>query len=277
MKNRFNIKEYLGTKELYGKMLRYGVPISAQSLIAVGMNMIDTVMLSHMGDAQISAASLAGQYTTLFLICAMGLGMGASVLTTRYWGMHDLSDLKKAVTIMLRWELILAGIFTVIGLFFPAKIMNIFTREQRIIQYGAVYLNWMLPIYFCMAISQGCIIVLRSAGLLSVPLWISAAALGVNVGFNWVLINGNLGAPRMEIAGAALATTIAWLFELVLVFMYFGAGEQCGIYGYGAHGTDFRGSQLRDYGGAAVEYGSASRNRRSQRYHYRTHHGRGGL
>lgn len=221
MQNRFNIKEYLGTKELYGKMLRYGVPISAQSLIAVGMNMIDTVMLSHMGDAQISAASLAGQYTTLFLICAMGLGMGASVLTTRYWGMHDLSDLKKAVTIMLRWELILAGIFTVIGLFFPAGIMNIFTREQRIIQYGAVYLNWMLPIYFCMAISQGCIIVLRSAGLLSVPLWISAAALGVNVGFNWVLINGNLGAPRMEIAGAALATTIAWLFELVLVFVYF--------------------------------------------------------
>ena len=221
MENRFNFKDYLGTKELYGKMLRYGVPISAQSLIAVGMNMIDTVMLSHMGDAQISAASLAGQYTTLFLICAMGLGMGASVLTTRYWGMHDVSDLKKAVTIMLRWELVLAAVFTVIGILFPTGIMKIFTKEPAIIAYGARYLKWLLPIYLCMSISQGCIIVLRSAGLLNVPLWISAAALGVNACFNWIFINGNWGAPRMEIAGAALATTIAWLFELAVVVVYF--------------------------------------------------------
>ena len=226
MEKRFSIRDYLGTKELYLQMLRLGLPISIQSLIAVGMNMIDTVMLGGMGDAQLSAASLAGQYTTLFLICAMGLGMGATVLTTRFYGSGDMHSLKKAVTIMLWCELAITVAFTAVAVLFPVGIMRIFTKDAAIIQYGTVYLNWLLPTYFAMAFSQGCTIVLRSAGELWVPLLTSAASLLVNMFFNWVFIFGNLGAPRMEIAGAALATTIAWVFQLLVICGYFFFAEK---------------------------------------------------
>ena len=43
----------------------------------------------------------------------------------------------------------------------------------------------------------------------------------INVFFNWVFIFGNLGAPRMEIAGAALGTLIARVFELVFICGFF--------------------------------------------------------
>lgn len=221
-----NWREYIGDRELYAKTVRLALPISAQSLIAVGMNMIDTVMLAKMGDAQISAASMAGQYVTLFLVCAMGLGLGASVLTNRYWGMGDRDDLKKAITIMLRWEMVVTAVFTLVGALFPWKIMRIFSSDFDTLQYGTQYLRWLLPAYFCMAYSQGCTIVLRSAGELSIPLIGSALALGVNVCLNWVFINGNLGAPRMEIAGAALATTIAWLVQLLFICGYFFFAER---------------------------------------------------
>ena len=69
---------------------------------------MDTVMLSSMGDAQLSASALGGQFINLFQIFCMGLGMGASVLTARYWGMKELDSLKKAVTIMLRLVLCLS-------------------------------------------------------------------------------------------------------------------------------------------------------------------------
>lgn len=226
MKKRFHWKDYVGDSELYRKIVRYALPISAQSVVAVGMNMIDTVMLAKMGDAQISAASLAGQYVTLFLVCAMGLGMGASVLTNRYWGMSDRHSLKQAVTVMLRWELLITAVFTAVGFLFPRGIMRVFSSDKEILRYGTQYLRWLLPAYFCMAYSQGCTIVLRSAGEMLLPLIGSVLALGVNAGLNWVFINGNLGAPRMEIAGAALATTIAWAVQLLFICGYFFFAER---------------------------------------------------
>lgn len=226
MRKGMNWSAYLGNRELYIKTIRLALPISAQSLVAVGMNMIDTIMLAKMGDAQISAASLAGQYVTLVLVFVMALGLGASVLTNRYWGMGDQGSLKQAVTVMLRCQLLITTVFTVIGWVFPRGIMRIFSSDGEIIEYGTQYLRWLVPAYVCMAYSQGCTIVLRSAGKLLVPLAGSVLALAVNVGLNWVLINGNLGAPSMEIAGAALATTLAWVVQLLFVCGYFFFAER---------------------------------------------------
>ena len=97
------LHEYGGDREFYGKVFRIAVPISLQQMITVGINLMDTIMLSSMGDAQLSASSLAGQFVNLFQICCMGIGMGASVLTARFWGLEDLPALRKAVTIMLRF------------------------------------------------------------------------------------------------------------------------------------------------------------------------------
>ena len=128
-----NIREYLGDKSLYKTMLKIAIPISAQSLITVGINLIDTMMLSSMGDAQLSASSLASQFITFFMICCMGIGMGASVLTNRYWGMKEIGSLKKALTIMMRFSFFFGALFTVVTILFPEKIMGIFSSDPEII------------------------------------------------------------------------------------------------------------------------------------------------
>ena len=79
-KSRLSV--FIGPRELYVQMLKLGVPVALQQLITVGINLMDTIMLSQMGDAQLSASSLAGQFINLFQIFCMGLGMGASVLTS---------------------------------------------------------------------------------------------------------------------------------------------------------------------------------------------------
>jgi len=215
------IKEYLGDKELYKKMIKIAVPISLQSLITVGINLMDTIMLSEMGDAQLSASSLAGQFINLFMIFCMGIGMGASVLTSRFWGMKDINSLKKAVTIMLRVCFVFSAVFTVMTIAAPRLIMLIYSNEADIIDYGIKYLYWMIPTYFCMGFSLTCTIVLRSVGQVRIPLICSVCAFFVNVFFNWVFIFGNLGAPRMEIEGAALGTLISRGFELMFICGYF--------------------------------------------------------
>ncbi|MBQ7921095.1 MAG: polysaccharide biosynthesis C-terminal domain-containing protein, partial [Clostridia bacterium] len=193
-------------------MAKIAIPISLQQLITVGINLMDTIMLSSMGDAQLSASTLAGQFITLFQICCMGIGMGASVLTSRFWGMKDYGSLKKAITIMLRFCLVFATVFTAATIAVPSLIMKLYTPEQEIITYGVTYLKWLIPTYYCMGLSLTCTIVLRSVGQVRIPLACSVIAFFVNVFFNWVFIFGNLGAPRMEIAGAALGTLIARVF-----------------------------------------------------------------
>ena len=221
MKKEWNLKEYLGDKELYLKMAKIAIPISLQSLITVGINLMDTIMLSKMGDAQISASSLAGQFINLFMICCMGIGMGASVLTSRFWGMQDKHSLKKTVTIMLRFVVVFASIFTAITIISPEWIMRIYSDEAPIITHGMTYLKWMIPTYICTGLSLTCTIVLRTVGQVRIPLYCSISAFFVNVFFNWVFIFGHLGAPRMEIGGAALGTLIARVFELCFICGYF--------------------------------------------------------
>lgn len=221
MASTATLKDFLGTKELYRKMVFIAIPISLQSLITVGINLMDTIMLSGMGDAQLSASSLAGQFINLFMICCMGIGMGASVMTSRFWGMEDIPSLRKSVTIMLRLCLAFASIFTVATLLVPAAIMAIYSPDPEIIRYGVIYLRWLLPTYFFTGLSLTCTIVLRTVGLVQIPLYTSIAAFFVNVFFNWVFIFGKLGAPRMEIAGAALGTLIARGFELCSICGYF--------------------------------------------------------
>lgn len=214
-------KDYLGDKQFYSQILKIAIPVSLQQLITVGINLMDTIMLSSMGDAQLSASSLAGQFINVFMICCMGLGMGASVLTARYWGMGEKNSLKQSVTLMLRFVLIFASLFTVATILSPELIMRIYTDEGEIIRYGVDYLRWLIPTYLCMGLSLTCTIVLRSVGQVKLPLFCSIAAFFVNVFFNWVFIFGELGAPRMEIAGAALGTLIARVFELVVICGFF--------------------------------------------------------
>ena len=216
-----DIRSYLGDKALYKQMFKIAVPVSLQSLITVGINLMDTIMLSEMGDAQLSASSLATQFINLFMICCMGIGMGASVLTSRYWGMKEIHSLKKAVTIMLRFVFIFSGVFTLATILAPAWIMKIYTPDTEIITHGITYLRWMIPTYICMGMTTTCTIVLRTVGQVRIPLACSICAFFVNVFSNWVFIFGHLGAPRMEIAGAALGTLIARIFELCFICGYF--------------------------------------------------------
>ena len=221
-----NWKEFLGDKTFYRQMFGIAIPVALQQLITVGINLMDTMMLSHMGDAQLSAASLAGQFVNMFHIFIMGVGMGASVLTARYWGMKDLLALRKTVTIMLRCCLAFATVFMVVTAFAPETVMRMYTPDEEIIRHGCRYLAYMVPCYLCMGLSITCTIVLRTVRQVKVPLLCTIFAFFINIFFNWVFIFGHLGAPRMEIAGAALGTLIARMFELVFICGYFFLRDQ---------------------------------------------------
>lgn len=93
------IKEYLGDRAFYRNTAVIAIPIALQSLITIGVNLVDNIMLGSLGEVPLSASALAVSFISFYNICCMGLGMGASVLVSRFWGMKDLDSLRKTITL----------------------------------------------------------------------------------------------------------------------------------------------------------------------------------
>ena len=207
-------------KAFYFKAAGIALPIAAQSLITIGVNIMDTIMVGDLGEVALSATSLANQFINIFHICCMGLGMGASVLTARFWGMKDLVSLRKTITIMLRICIALATAFALVTAVAPEFVMGIYSPEADIIEAGARYFNWSVASYWLLGMSLTMTIVLRSVGQAWLPLLTSIIAFFVNIGANYIFIFGKFGAPEMGVAGAALGTLIARAFEFIMIDGY---------------------------------------------------------
>ncbi len=213
-------------KGFYKKVFALALPIALQSMISIGVNMLDTIMVGKLGEVSLSATSLANQFISIYHILCMGLGMGASVLVSRYWGMREQEPekapeaLRKTICIVLRLTVGLAAGFALATLFIPDKIMGMYGNDAQIIEQGMVYFKYSIITYFFLGLSLVCTIVLRSVGQVKLPLFVSIGALFVNLGANYALIFGKFGCPRMGIAGAALATLIARIYEAGVICGY---------------------------------------------------------
>ncbi|MBQ6036668.1 MAG: MATE family efflux transporter, partial [Lachnospiraceae bacterium] len=120
----------------------------------------------------------------------------------------------------LRLTVGIATLFAVWTAAAPTAIMRIYTKETPIIELGDTYLRWSVVTYFMLGLSLTTTIVLRAVGKAKIPLITSIAAFFINVGANWIFIFGHFGAPRMGVAGAALGTLIARIFEFAVICGY---------------------------------------------------------
>ena len=213
--------KYIETdRGFYKKLVTIAFPVAMQSVITVGVNLIDTIMLGKLGETALSASSLANQFIVLFIFMCMGISMGASVLTGRFWGARDMVSLKKVVTIAYRVALGIALLFTAINYFFAWQIMSLYSDEAPVVEAGAIYLRWSTAAFLLMALNTVSANVIRSVGVNHISFIASLCSFFVNIGANYVLIFGKFGFPQMGVAGAALGTVIARIVETAIVCNY---------------------------------------------------------
>lgn len=232
--------------EFYKKTAAIAIPISLQNMITIGVNMMDTIMVGKLGETALSATALANQFVNIYQICCMGIGMGASVLAARFWGMKDIPSLKKTVTLMLRLCIALAVLFMLPSILIPNLLMRMYTGDSSVIVQGCLYFRWMVCCYLLQGMTLTCTIVLRSVGQVRLPLYTSVGAFFVNILFNYIFIFGKFGAPRLEVEGAGVGTLIARLFEFSFICGYFLFVDR--RIGYRLKDLSIKcGSLLRDY------------------------------
>ena len=205
---------------LLGPMLMIAVPVALQNVVTVGVSMMDTIMLGSLGEVAMSASSLANQVFFIFTLVVFGTAGGSNILVAQYWGKRDVRAIHKVLGYTYRVVGAAALFLTAVALLFPRQIMCVLSPDPEVIEQGVAYLRIVAYSYLFFGISTVTGHILRSVHEINISLGASVVSLCVNVFFNWMFIFGNLGAPRMGVAGAALATTIARVTECMIMLAY---------------------------------------------------------
>lgn len=210
----------LASAGLLRQVLAIAVPVALQNVVTVGVGMADTVMLGALGEASLSASSLANQMFFVFTLVCFGLGGGSNVMAAQYWGKGDTASIKKVLAYSYRVVLAIALAGAAVSFFAPAWVMRLFTTDSKVIELGAGYLR-IISVSFCFfGISSVTGNVLRAVHSVRISLAASIVSMVVNIALNWVFIFGKLGAPAMGVRGAALATTVARICEFAIIIGY---------------------------------------------------------
>ncbi|MCI8616094.1 MAG: MATE family efflux transporter [Lachnospiraceae bacterium] len=207
-------------KEFYRRVFLIMLPVAAQQAINMGVNMMDTIMLGNFGEVQLSASSLANSFYMLYGILCMGIIGGCSVLVSQYWGAGNLEKAREVFSLAFRLAAVLGFAFAIVTWLTPGTIMQLFTSDPEVIEAGVRYLKITAFIYMIHGTSQVVAFLMRSVRQAQLGLYVSIISFFANIFANWVFIFGKLGAPRMEIAGAALGTLIARCVEFLVTFLY---------------------------------------------------------
>lgn len=212
-------------KDFLKQVFGIAIPIALQNVVTVGVGLADTVMLGTLGEAPLSASSLANQLFFVFTLVCFGLGGGTNVMASQFWGKKDTASIKKVMGYTYRVILGISLLMGGVALFAPALVMRVFTTDATVTGLGVSYLRIVSVSFVFFGITSVTGNVLRAVHTVRISLAASVASLCINVFFNWVFIFGKLGAPAMGVAGAALATSIARICECAIVIGYMALRE----------------------------------------------------
>ncbi len=218
--NKIINNKIMDNKAFYKMAFALVMPMALQNLINVGITSIDVLMLGKVSETVLSAASLAGQVQFIMMLIFFGLTSGAAVLTAQYWGKGDTKCIEKIMGICMRFSLLVAIFFTTVVLLFPTQAMNIFTSEAPVIAEGVKYLRIIAMSYVLMSITMIYLNVMRSVERVIVSTVVYLVSLIINVIVAAILIFGLFGFPKLGIQGAAIATLVSRVVELISVFIY---------------------------------------------------------
>lgn len=214
----------IGPFRFYREALSIAVPVMLQQLIMSLVSLIDNFMVAGLGDAKMAAVNVANQINFVYLVVLWTLCGAGGIFMSQYRGAGDEEGMKQAYRFKAIFALLVSTVHFVLCWTVPDKLIAIMTEgnaaQAEIVAVGSTYLRVVSFTWFPIALSTSIGTAFREIGKPRVPLYISVIATLVNTAGNWILIYGNLGAPRLEVTGAALATIIARVAELAAFVVY---------------------------------------------------------
>lgn len=209
------LKGLFDDKPFYRKLVAIMAPIALQNLMLAMVAAADTVMLGRVDQNAMAAVSLA---TQIQFVQNMILGVVVSVigiLGAQYWGKGDKVVLGKLFGMGIRHCVVISVAFFIGCVFFPRYLMRLFANDETLIAIGVKYLKIAGWSYLLTGVSQCYMAIMKVSDHVPRTAWISSVTVVINIILNSIFIFGLFGVPAYGAEGAAIATLIARVIEVL--------------------------------------------------------------
>ena len=210
----------MGTMPIPKLLISMSLPMMISMLVQALYNIVDSMFVAQLNEDALTAVSLAFPIQTLMIAIASGTGVGINALLSRNLGEKNYEAADSAAKNGLFLGIASCIIFAVIGglgshFFFAAQ-----TDNQTIVTYGTQYLTIITVcsagIFLQITLER----LMQSTGKTIYNMITQGTGAIINIILDPILIFGLFGLPRLEVAGAALATVIGQVIAVLMSFYF---------------------------------------------------------
>lgn len=210
------IGEFPVGKHAYGYAFVVAGPAMAESFLIALISMADTIMVSSVGTLAIAAVGLVTQPRFIVLALILSLNMAVTSITARRMGEGDREGACDCLKQSLILCLVLSVTVSALARAFSREVLLFAGAQYDTIDMAKNYFDILLLGIPASSLSLTISAAQRGIGQTRVSMIINMSSNIVNLLFNYLLIGGKFGFPRLEVRGAAIATVIGWVAGLII-------------------------------------------------------------
>ena len=218
MENRKENK--MGTLPIPKLLVSMSVPIMVSMLIQALYNVVDSIFVAKISEDALTAVSLAFPVQVMMIAVAVGTAIGINALLSRRLGEKNYNEANLVTANGIFLSILNAIAFAIFGIFGLKAFFMAFVGPGTVMEMGMSYTSIVsiasFGIFLCITGER----LLQATGITIYSMYSQMAGAITNIILDPILIFGLLGAPKMGVAGAAVATVAGQIVSLILVTVF---------------------------------------------------------
>ncbi|WP_294429280.1 MATE family efflux transporter [uncultured Treponema sp.] len=208
-------------RDFKAQLIQIALPVTVQVLIEASLSLIDQIMIGRLGSEAISGIGLAGKFISLYHVVLSSIVSAAGILISQYFGAKNKKGINQSFFLLFYSSFFVAAVFFTLSIFSPNQIMSFYSKDYGTVAEASVYLKWRTIGFFPCVLTMFISAMLRNMKRAKLPAFAGVVAIFLNTILNCFLIFGLWIFPKMGSAGAALASSIAQLTEMLILLLLF--------------------------------------------------------
>ena len=210
----------MGTMPVAKLLFSMAIPMMISMLVQAFYNVVDSFFVAKLSEDAFNAISLAFPLQNLMIAFGGGTAVGMNAILSRALGAKEQEAADKAANTGIFLAICNFVVFMLIGIFFSRTFFALQTDVPAIISYGESYtsicLCFSIGIFFQFCFER----LLQSTGRTFLAMCTQLIGALINIILDPILIFGLCGFPRLEVAGAAIATVAGQIIAAIVAIIF---------------------------------------------------------
>lgn len=213
--------------QFFKSVWRLAAPVALQSMLQASFSIVDQIMIGQLGSVAVAGVGLAGKFSSIYSVLVSAIGAVAGIMISQYMGQENTKEIRRSFYMNFFLAIGVAVVFMISCMLLPKQIMGLYTLEEETKQVAGEYLFLIAGTFLFSAGATILSVMFRCMEKAALPLAAGIISAVLNTVLNYSLIFGRFGLPEMGVKGAAIATFVSQLVNLVLMVFLFVPNRAC--------------------------------------------------